>query len=31
MTAYRSLSPTKWECKDHIVFIPKRRKQMIYG
>ena len=31
MTEYRSLSHTKGECKYHIVFIPKRRKKMIYG
>ena len=26
-----SLSHTKWDCKYHIVFIPKRRKKVIYG
>ena len=26
-----SLSHTKWECKYHIVFIPKYRRKMIYG
>ena len=26
-----SLSHTKWECKYHIVFIPKYRKKSIYG
>ena len=31
MTTYRSLSHPKWECKYHIVFIPKRRKKVIYG
>lgn len=31
MTAYRSLSHTNWDCKYHIVFIPKRRKKVIYG
>ena len=26
-----SLSHTKWECKYHIVFAPKFRRQIIYG
>jgi putative transposase len=26
-----SLSHTKWECKYHIVFAPKYRRQVIYG
>lgn len=26
-----SLSHTKWECKHHIVFAPKYRRQIIYG
>ncbi|NCJ08770.1 IS200/IS605 family transposase, partial [Synechococcales cyanobacterium C] len=28
---YRKLSHTVWECKYHIVFIPKYRKKVIYG
>jgi putative transposase len=28
---YRSLRHTKWECKYHVVFIPKYRKKAIYG
>ena len=31
MTHYRSLSHTKWTCQDHVVFIPKYRKKVIYG
>ena len=31
MAEYRSLSHTQWDCKYHIVFIPKRRKKVIYG
>jgi len=31
MRDYESLSHTKWNCKYHIVFIPKRRKKVIYG
>ena len=26
-----SLSHTKWNCKYHIVFCPKYRRQVIYG
>lgn len=28
---YRKLSHTVWECKYHVVFIPKYRKKVIYG
>jgi putative transposase len=28
---YQSLSHSKWDCKYHVVFIPKRRKKMLYG
>ncbi len=31
MTEYRSLCHTKWECKYHVVFIPKYRRKRIYG
>ena len=31
MRDYQRLNHTKWECKYHIVFIPKRRKKVIYG
>ena len=31
MTDYRSLSHTKWDCKYHVVFIPKYRKRAIFG
>ena len=31
MEDYRSLSHTKWQCKYHIVFIPKYRKRQLYG
>ena len=31
MSNYQSLSHTKWECKYHVVFIPKYRKKVIYG
>ena len=26
-----SLSHSKWNCKYHIIFIPKKRKSVIYG
>lgn len=26
-----SSSPTKWNCKYHIVFAPKYRRKLIYG
>ena len=26
-----SIAHTKWECKYHIVFAPKYRRQIIYG
>ena len=31
LLSYRSLQHTKWECKYHIVFIPKYRRKAIYG
>src|SRR5437867_11960590 len=31
MNDYQSLSHTKWECKYHVVFIPKYRRKMLYG
>lgn len=31
MREYESLSHTKWDCKYHVVFIPKRRKKKIFG
>ncbi len=31
MKAYQSLSHTKWDCKYHVVFIPKRRKKRVFG
>ncbi len=31
MNDYRSLRHTRWECKYHVVFIPKYRKKAIYG
>ena len=31
MKSYSSLNHTRWDCKYHVVFIPKRRKKQIYG
>jgi REP element-mobilizing transposase RayT len=31
MDEYESLSHTKWECKYHIVFIPKCRRKTLFG
>ena len=31
MDAYQSLSHTKWDCKYHVVFIPKCRRKALYA
>ena len=31
MDDYRSLNHTRWECKYHVVFIPKCRRKALYG
>ena len=31
MRQVRSLNHTRWECKYHIVFIPKYRRKRLYG
>jgi putative transposase len=31
MDEAESLSHTKWECKYHVVFIPKMRRKALYG
>jgi len=31
MSEYQSLNHSKWECKYHVVFIPKYRRKVIYG
>ena len=30
MNEYESLSHTTWDCKYHVVFIPKCRRKMLY-
>jgi putative transposase len=31
MSTYESLSHSRWDCKYHVVFIPKCRKKGLYG
>ena len=31
MEDYRSLNHSRWQCKYHIVFIPKYRRRKLYG
>jgi len=31
MDEYESLSHTRWDCKYHVVFIPKCRRKALYG
>ena len=31
MNDYQTLSHTQWECKYHVVFIPKGRRKALYG
>ena len=31
MSEYHSLSHSKWDCKYHLVFIPKNRRKIFYG
>ena len=31
MKEYQSLSHTRWDCKYHVVFNPKRRKKKVFG
>ncbi len=30
-SSYESLAHSKWDCKYHIVFVPKKRKKALYG
>lgn len=29
--SYQSLSHSKWNCKYHVVFVPKRRRKALFG
>jgi putative transposase len=31
MSDYNTLNHTTWDCKYHIVFIPKYRKKVLFG
>ena len=31
MTEFQSLAHSKWDCKYHVVFVPKCRKKALYG
>lgn len=31
MDKYESLNHSQWECKYHVVFIPKSRRRVLYG
>jgi putative transposase len=31
MHDYQSLSHARWDCKYHLVFIPKRRRSVLFG
>jgi len=31
MSSYRKLQHTEWDCKYHVVFIPKYRRKVLYG
>ena len=31
MDRYESLRHAQWECKYHVIFIPKRRRKVLYG
>ena len=31
MSKYRTLQHSEWECKYHVVFIPKYRRKVLYG
>jgi putative transposase len=28
---YQSLSHSRWDCKYHVIFVPKRRREVLYG
>ena len=28
---YQSLSHSRWDCKYHVVFVPKRRRKVLFG
>ena len=31
MDNYSTLSHSKWDCRSHVIFVPKGRKRTLYG
>jgi putative transposase len=31
MSGYQSLSHSRWDCKYHVVFVPKGQRKNLYG
>ncbi len=31
MNEFQALNHTQWECKYHVIFIPKCRRKVLYG
>ena len=31
MSNYKTLQHTEWDCKHHVIFIPKYRRKVLYG
>ena len=31
METYQSMSHSRWDCKYHVVFVPKRRRAVLWG
>ena len=31
MSNHKTLQHTEWDCKYHVVFIPKYRRRVLYG
>ena len=29
--AYQSLTHSRWDCKYHVVFVPKRQRKALFG
>ena len=28
---YQSLSHSQWDCKYHVIFVPERRREVLFG
>jgi len=31
MSNFKTLQHTEWDCKYHVIFIPKYRRKVLYG